>query len=175
MTHAEIFGTDEEHPGVERHPTMVKTRYFGCKECLRLRPASKFADSMVTGRNGKFGRNPEMRFCIDCGTKTPSDGSGPALYIRGVVLRVGGQMMVFCLECGKLRTRSEHWKLGQYCQKCSLRRPDGSPTRTVLSADEVVEKFMERNKNVVIEHGKLIGLGNSIRAYLEGSEKSFLD
>jgi hypothetical protein len=34
---------------------------------VRLRPASKFADSMLRGKTGRNGQRRYLRFCADCG------------------------------------------------------------------------------------------------------------
>ncbi|KAF7588079.1 hypothetical protein BBP40_006178 [Aspergillus hancockii] len=40
---------------------------YTCRYCLRLRPAAKFADRMLRRRRGRYGRDAEKRFCVECG------------------------------------------------------------------------------------------------------------
>ncbi|GAB1199304.1 hypothetical protein APSETT444_008650 [Aspergillus pseudonomiae] len=40
---------------------------YTCRYCLRLRPAAKFADRMLRRGRGRYGRDAERRFCVECG------------------------------------------------------------------------------------------------------------
>jgi hypothetical protein len=40
---------------------------YACKHCVRLRPASTFADSMLRGNTRRNSFEPWRRFCADCG------------------------------------------------------------------------------------------------------------
>ncbi|KAH7122838.1 hypothetical protein B0J11DRAFT_407795, partial [Dendryphion nanum] len=40
---------------------------YAYKHCLRLRPVSRFATTMLKGKTGLNGEHRSMRFCADCG------------------------------------------------------------------------------------------------------------
>jgi hypothetical protein len=151
MTHAEIFGIDRRTcGGAERHPDMIQKDFFGCKECLRLRPKFKFADKMRRFKKGKWGKEPGKRFCVDCAIKPSKDGSGPAPYRPGTSVAILGVLHALCLDCGLFKKESMNWKLRMYCRECSQKYEAGPR--------ELVETE-EGHKDVVMETGDLIDTG----------------
>jgi hypothetical protein len=77
-----------------------------------------------------------------------------------------GGLHALCLDCGLFREGSINWKLRMYCQECSQKYEAG-PRELV--------KTEEGHKDVVMETGDLIDLGNSKWSYLERPEKTLLD
>ncbi|KAB8074200.1 hypothetical protein BDV29DRAFT_173941 [Aspergillus leporis] len=69
---------------------------YTCRYCLRLRPAAKFADRMLRRRRGRYGRDAEKRFCVDCGLMPRS---GTARYGPGAQIVVQGVLFVICMVC----------------------------------------------------------------------------
>lgn len=74
--------------------------YYACKDCLRLRPKSKFADNMTKGGRGCKGSTAFTRFCLDCGLN-PKPGT--TRYTRGSIILVGGRKFVLCAECVRFK------------------------------------------------------------------------
>ena len=92
--------------------------FFACCKCRRLRPASKFSTTDVTGRRKKgfsgIGIESFFRFCIDCGI-----ASGQ--YHRGEVLRCGGVdggKVFVCLVCRQLLPLSESVTQDCHFERC---------------------------------------------------------
>ncbi|KAF7617972.1 hypothetical protein AFLA_006881 [Aspergillus flavus NRRL3357] len=68
---------------------------YACRYCLRLRPAGKFADRMLRRGRGRYGRDAERRFCVECGlmprSGTARYGPGAQIVVQGVMgLRFAG-------------------------------------------------------------------------------------
>ncbi|GKZ22518.1 hypothetical protein AbraCBS73388_008678 [Aspergillus brasiliensis] len=77
---------------------------YACRYCLRLRPGSVFADRMLRRGRGRYGRDRAKRFCVDCGVMPRGEGEGEeARYGFGALVRVEGELRVFCGGCGGLR------------------------------------------------------------------------
>ncbi|CZR58331.1 uncharacterized protein PAC_08223 [Phialocephala subalpina] len=76
---------------------------YTCKDCLCLRPSNKFADAMKKGKKGLNGKEPQKRFCVDCGTEPKR---GETRYSPGTEIVVEGERRVFCEWCRK-------WKGGK--------------------------------------------------------------
>ncbi|PYH58278.1 F-box domain protein [Aspergillus niger CBS 101883] len=77
---------------------------YACRYCLRLRPGSFFADRMLRRGRGRYGRDRAKRFCVDCGVMPRGEGEGEeARYGAGALVRVEGELRVFCGGCGGLR------------------------------------------------------------------------
>lgn len=91
---------------------------YACRYCLRLRPASQFAESMLRRRRSREGRDSSKRFCVDCGLK-PRNGT--ARYGPGAHVIVHGRFYVVCLYCGTFQPGAIDY-LGRhtsYCVNCS--------------------------------------------------------
>ncbi|KAK4127199.1 hypothetical protein N657DRAFT_535383, partial [Parathielavia appendiculata] len=56
----ELLAAEASKIGMER-------QLYACSFCHRLRPASKFDDSMKEWARGKGARDSINRFCLDCG------------------------------------------------------------------------------------------------------------
>src|SRR5438034_6031070 len=69
---------------------------FSCMDCLRLRLRCKFADAMTKGPKGKRGKEPQKRFCLDCGLNPKL---GTTRYSPGSEMKVGGTRFVICKDC----------------------------------------------------------------------------
>ncbi|KAH8749624.1 hypothetical protein F5882DRAFT_421398 [Hyaloscypha sp. PMI_1271] len=63
-------------------------------DCLRLRFQAKFAPAMLHGPKGKNGKEPQKRFCVECGLKRPR-----SRYAPGAEIVVEGKRHLFCKEC----------------------------------------------------------------------------
>ncbi|KAJ5676469.1 uncharacterized protein N7477_002102 [Penicillium maclennaniae] len=73
---------------------------YTCRYCLRLRPASYFADRMLRRRRCRAGRDSGKRFCIECGLK-PREGT--ARYGAGAQITIQGTLFVLCLSCQRFQ------------------------------------------------------------------------
>jgi hypothetical protein len=78
----------------ERTPWATTRSLYSCMDCLRLRPHFKFATAMLKGSKGKNGREPQKRFCVECGLKGPR-----SRYCPGAEIVVEGRRHVLCKEC----------------------------------------------------------------------------
>ena len=78
----------------ERTPWALTRNLYSCMNCLRLRPQAKFATAMLNGPKGKNGKEPQKRFCIECGLKGPR-----SRYSPGAEIIVEGKRHVLCKEC----------------------------------------------------------------------------
>ncbi len=87
---------------------------FACKDCLRLRYGTKFANKMTKRKRSVGGRDADMRFCVDCGI---SPKSGLAAYCRGNHVVVQRQVFVRCIECDKFRGSGGGMETKQ-CRAC---------------------------------------------------------
>lgn len=92
---------------------------YACRYCLRLRPASRFADRMRRRRRGKFGRDAEKRFCVECGLQPRKGTDGEARYGPGAQMRIDGVPYVICITC---RRFGPMYAGGILCQECGLER-----------------------------------------------------
>jgi hypothetical protein len=85
--------------------------------CFRLRAGSKFADAMKKGPKGRNGKEPQKRFCIDCGLHP---GPAETRYSPGAELVVEGRRHVFCKSCRKYTADAAVVGSGQ-CAGCHSR------------------------------------------------------
>jgi len=97
---------------------IAKDLYAYCY-CLRLRPASKFADKMLKGKRRRSGCDSSDRFCVEYGLKS---GSGICRYTRGDQIVVQGVCHVICLRCGEFKEGAvRNGKNSSECLKCWVR------------------------------------------------------
>jgi hypothetical protein len=78
----------------ERTPWAVTLNLYSCMDCLRLKPQAKFATAMLNGPKGRNGKDPQKRFCVECGLKGPR-----SRYSPGAEIVVEGKRHVLCKEC----------------------------------------------------------------------------
>ncbi|KNG88508.1 hypothetical protein ANOM_003221 [Aspergillus nomiae NRRL 13137] len=90
---------------------------YTCRYCLRLRPAAKFADRMLRRGRGRYGRDAERRFCVECGLMPRS---GTARYGPGAQIVIQGVMFVICMVCREFAAgmKGGVGKGIAICQKC---------------------------------------------------------
>ncbi|KAJ4380999.1 hypothetical protein N0V86_003346 [Didymella sp. IMI 355093] len=89
---------------------------YACKYCLRLRPASKFAEKMLRGKTGRYGDHPCNRFCADCGFDTRK----PQRYMRGTQQKVNGELWVRRIHCDEVKKGIEVGETAckEACKRC---------------------------------------------------------
>ncbi|GFG23854.1 hypothetical protein IFM61606_03746 [Aspergillus udagawae] len=92
---------------------------YACRYCLRLRPASRFADRMRRRRRGRYGRDAEKRFCVECGLQPRKGTDGEARYGPGAQVRIDGVLYVICITC---RRFGLGYAGGIECQACGMER-----------------------------------------------------
>ncbi|RHZ54436.1 hypothetical protein CDV55_104793 [Aspergillus turcosus] len=92
---------------------------YACRYCLRLRPASRFADRMRRRRRGRYGRDADKRFCVECGLRPRAGTDEEARYGPGAQVRIDGVLYVICITC---RTFGLGYGGGIECQGCGLDR-----------------------------------------------------
>ncbi|KAF7173590.1 hypothetical protein CNMCM6106_007638 [Aspergillus hiratsukae] len=90
---------------------------YACRYCLRLRPASCFADRMRRRRRSKYGRDAAKRFCVECGLRPRAGTEEEARYGPGAQVRIDGVLYVICITC---RTFGLGYGGGIECQGCGL-------------------------------------------------------
>lgn len=93
LNHGELLKAEHSIYSTDR-------RIYACRDCLRLRPASKFADNMlaairIKGRFLYF--TAARRFCVECGVN-PRNGA-TARYSPGSHIVVQGVHYVICQTC----------------------------------------------------------------------------
>lgn len=93
LTHAELLEAEGSDYATRRN-------LYTCRYCLRLLPASEFADRMFRKRRNRHGPDAGKRFCIECGLGPREDG--PARYGPGAFFSVRGHLYVICLACKQL-------------------------------------------------------------------------
>ncbi|KAH8696788.1 hypothetical protein GQ44DRAFT_124759 [Phaeosphaeriaceae sp. PMI808] len=108
------------HPPTHETLLRLEKRFSGtlgyaCKHCLRLRPASKFATTVLKGKTGLNGGHRSERFCADCGF----DVTKPERYTPGAKVIVDGMTYVYCVDCRKVK-KGEEAGIGQCRMSCEL-------------------------------------------------------
>lgn len=88
---------------------------YACRYCLRLRPAAKFADRMLRRGRGRYGRDAERRFCVECGLMPRS---GTARYGPGAQIVIQGVMFVICMVCRDFAVGVQDCKGIAICKSC---------------------------------------------------------
>jgi hypothetical protein len=112
MQHSELLE-------VESGPYCVTHKLFACKDCLRLRPASKFADKMRKRKRNQGGEEKSLRFCIECGIKPKA---GTTRYTRGSYLEVMRVPHVICIRCGRFGQAGTGEADKKHCYGCWSRQ-----------------------------------------------------
>jgi hypothetical protein len=77
----------------------IRRGLYTCMDCTRLRPSHFFADAMKKGSKGRNGKEPQKRFCIDCGLKPKW---GTTRYSPGTEIEVEGRRRVWCKDCRRV-------------------------------------------------------------------------
>jgi hypothetical protein len=93
----------------DRTPPLVT-----CCQCVRLRPATRFAKAMQNGARGWGGNKRHSRFCIECGCR-PS--SGPNWYSLGNRWIDNDVPFVRCIICHKC-AKAPQDKAIRECERC---------------------------------------------------------
>lgn len=88
-THAELLEAEKTSWAEAR-------ALFTCMDCRRLRLRCKFADAMTKGPKGKRGKEPQKRFCLDCGLNPKP---GMLRYSPGSEMKVVGERFALCRKC----------------------------------------------------------------------------
>ena len=70
---------------------------FACRDCLRLRHATEFADNILKGKRRVNECKANKRFCINCGLN--SKDNTPRYTPSSNIIR-NGRIFVICIECG---------------------------------------------------------------------------
>lgn len=107
--HATLLVLEETHFAIEHS-------LYACKHCLRLRHASKFADTSLRRKTCRYGDYAMKRFCTDCGFDT----NQPQRYMRGTQVKVNGELWVRCVHCDKVKRGSEVEETAckEACKRC---------------------------------------------------------
>lgn len=112
LRHEELLAAETSDYALDRD-------LYACRYCLRLLPASRFADRMLRKRRGRYGRDVDRRFCIECGLK-PRDGA--ARYGPGAEVTIAGVFYVFCISCKSFQRGAYNRQGGHTleCESCWL-------------------------------------------------------
>ncbi|KAH8756843.1 hypothetical protein BGZ57DRAFT_772259, partial [Hyaloscypha finlandica] len=102
---------------VERTPWAVAPNLYRCMDCLRLRFQEKFAPAMLHGPKGKNGKEPQKRFCVECGLKRPR-----SRYAPGAEIVVEGRDICFVKSVGCIVERWGVLGLGAGCVRVVIGR-----------------------------------------------------
>lgn len=92
--------THEQLLRAEETAFALQEDVYACRECLRLRPASKFADKMLKKKRRRSGQKNCNRFCVECGLRS---GPGNNRYTRGSHIIVRSVCYVICVRCGRFK------------------------------------------------------------------------
>lgn len=109
---------------------------YACRYCLRLRPASCFADRMRRRRRGRYGRDAEKRFCVECGLQPRVGTDEEARYGPGAQVRIDGVLYVICITCRKFALG---YGGGIECQTCGLDRERARQRKLLLNGESTDE------------------------------------
>ncbi|KAA8641666.1 F-box domain protein [Aspergillus tanneri] len=103
---------------VEASPFGEQKDLYTCRDCLRLRPRSKFADNRVKKKRARFAVDAGRRFCVDCGVNARQ---GTTRYTRGSHIIIQGEQYVICRSCGAFREAAvEGGRNMSECRHCRL-------------------------------------------------------
>ncbi|KAE8379599.1 hypothetical protein BDV26DRAFT_259128 [Aspergillus bertholletiae] len=108
---------------------------YTCRYCLRLRPAAKFADRMLRRGRGRYGRDAERRFCVECGLMPRS---GAARYGPGAQIVIQGVTFVICMVCREfaIGVKDQFSKGIAMCEHCwEERSMSGRPFQDGIRRD----------------------------------------
>ncbi|KAF2664726.1 hypothetical protein BT63DRAFT_460219 [Microthyrium microscopicum] len=108
LTHQQLLDAEETD-------ICKQTDSYACRYCLRLRPASKFADNMLKRRKSRYGGDVHRRFCIGCGIQSVP---GSTRYSRGSQIFIGGVCHVICFRCGIFKKGATEDKTQSKCLLC---------------------------------------------------------
>lgn len=109
-THKELLEAESSQYACDRN-------LFACMDCVRLLPASKFADNMRKAKKRKGGAKSHGRFCIECGLNPKA---GTTRYTRGSLIVNLGNVQVICVSCCRLN-KVKADDISIYCEDCQVR------------------------------------------------------
>ncbi|KAJ5312242.1 hypothetical protein N7508_003072 [Penicillium antarcticum] len=89
-THKQLIEAEKSGLGFQKE-------FYACRDCLRLRPRAKFADTMIKRKKAKWGPGATDRWCVDCGLH-PQPGTNR--YTVGNLIPIMGGVYIICLRCG---------------------------------------------------------------------------
>lgn len=91
---------------------------YTCRDCMRLRPRTRFADNMVKKKRARSGVDAGKRFCVDCGI---NPRRGTTRYTRGSNIIIQGEQYVICRSCGSFRAAAvEGSRNAGECRSCRI-------------------------------------------------------
>jgi ferredoxin len=92
---------------------------YACRYCVRLRPASRFAERMLQRRRSKGARDARKRFCVDCGLMQRGEAE-EARYGPGAQMVVQGVSCVLCIVCRRfdIGARDLDGRYISLCRNC---------------------------------------------------------
>ncbi|KAF4626656.1 hypothetical protein G7Y89_g11500 [Cudoniella acicularis] len=135
---------------LERTQFGIEQKLFACRKCARLLPAPRFADKMRKGYTGKWGYNPRMRFCLECGFyRYP----GRSIYTRGVVIGIMGVWHIMCIACDTFGLAASG-KAAKCCKDCF---PD--LVRRLVEREKQERRLHEQRAIVRVETRLMAQLG----------------
>jgi hypothetical protein len=98
---------------VEKTSWAVSRSLYTCKFCVRLRPASTFAETMLKGKTGPNGLWAKKRFCADCGFAAVQRETR---YSAGTMVTVNGERWIWCVYCREVKKGNQAGKK-EWCEK----------------------------------------------------------
>jgi hypothetical protein len=110
-THADLLEAEELR-------FCQRGQFYTCRYCVRLRPGSKFADTMKKGKKRYLADKTHLRYCLDCGLHTTL---GAIRYSRGTYITMMDQLYVICMDCSDFNPAIEKCK-EKICLDCHWRR-----------------------------------------------------
>jgi hypothetical protein len=125
---------------------------YACRDCLRLRTKTTFADNVVRKRRGRYRIDSAKRFCVDCGVN-PREGT--TRYCAGSQIVMQGELYVICGSCRTFAkgARTEEGRNTSVCQRCwsfsrAIRQRDeehhARQERARLRAEQALKRAQKR-------------------------------
>lgn len=111
--------THEQLLSAENTEFTIREDIYACRDCLRLRRASRFADNMTKKKRRRSGLESYNRFCVECGLKS---GPGNTRYTRGSRIMIKGVCHVICIRCGQFKEGSDDNNGLSECETCGARK-----------------------------------------------------
>lgn len=121
---------------------LVLKNLWPCYVCMRIRPASLFADNSRKTPKGRGGNACAKRFCSDCGVEyLRKGGRGGSRYVLGQVFPVMARDHVVCTICRRVKpwdapARNPYCECAQCFPRASQRRIARAPTSSRIRAQE---------------------------------------
>ena len=112
LTHAQLLQA-------EKTEFAIRQDVYACRDCLRLRPASSFADNMLKRKKRRYGQEDHKRFCVECGVQPRPRTTR---YTRGSHIVIQNVFYVFCIRCGAFKEGAkDDCENTSECQMCWMR------------------------------------------------------